>query len=68
MASFHAEIVCNSPRKKKNKNYRSVPFHSNPTRNTKFQKNSQKIQYISKYQYGNISGQNRLEKVFNEIK
>ena len=29
MASFHAEIVCNSPRKKKNKNYRSVPFLPN---------------------------------------
>ena len=46
-----------------------VPFRSYPTRNTKFQKNSQKIQNIKKkYQYCNLSGENRLEKDVNEIK
>ena len=45
-----------------------VPFRSYPTRNIKFQKNSQKIQNIKNYQYGNISGGNRLEKDVNEIK
>ena len=44
-----------------------VPFPSYPTRNTKFQKNSQKIQNIKKYQYGNISNQNRLEKDMDGI-
>ena len=45
-----------------------VPFPSYPTRNTKFQKNSQKTQNIKKYQYGNISGENWSEKDVNEIK
>ena len=45
-----------------------VPFRSYSTRNTKFQKNSQKIQNIKKYQYCNIFGENRLEKDVNEIK
>ena len=43
MASFQAIICWKRMRKKKNKNYRSYP-----TRNTKFQKNSQKIQNIKK--------------------
>ena len=55
-------------RKRENKNYRSVPFRSYPMRNTNFQKHSQKTQNIKKYQYGNISGENRLEKDVNEIK
>ena len=63
MASFQAIICWKRMRKRKNKNYRSYP-----TRNTKFQKNSQKIQNIKYYQYGNISGENRLEKDVNEIK
>ena len=58
MDSFQAKIGWNSPRKRENKNYRSVSFRSNPTRNRKFQKNSKKIQ---KYHYGYISSQNRLE-------
>ena len=40
MASFQAKIGWKRMRKRKNKNYRSVPF---PTRNIKFQKNSNKI-------------------------
>ena len=48
-------------RKSENKDYRSVPFRSYPTRNRNFQKNSEKIQKIKKYHYGFISVQNRLE-------
>ena len=43
MASYQAIICWKRMRKRKNKNYRSYP-----TRNTKFQKNSQKIQNIKK--------------------
>ena len=45
-ASFRAKIGWKRPRKRKNKNYRSVPFRSNPTHNTKFQKNSKKIKIL----------------------
>ena len=38
-----------------------VPFRSYATLNRKFQKNSKKIQKVSKYHYGLISSQNRLE-------
>ena len=62
MDTFQAKIGWNSPRKRENKNYRSVPFRSNPTRNRKFQKNSKKIQKIKKYHYGLISSHNRVEK------
>ena len=48
MASFQAKMGCKRPGKRENKNYRSVPFCSYPTRNRKFQKNSQKIQNIKK--------------------
>ena len=68
MDSFQAIIGWKRMRKRKNKNYRSVPFRSYPMRNIKFQKNSQKIQNKKNYQYGNISGENRLEKDVNEIK
>ena len=34
---------------------------SNPTRNLKLKKNSNKIQKIKVYRYGFISSQNRLE-------
>ena len=37
-----------------------VPFRLHPTRNRKFQKNSQKIQKIKIYYYGFILSQNRL--------
>ena len=39
-----------------------VTFRSNPTRNRKFQKNSNKIQKIKKYRYVFFSSQNRFEK------
>ena len=39
-----------------------VPFHSYPSRNRKFQKNSKKCDKIKKNHYGLISDQNRLEK------
>ena len=42
MASFQAKIGSKRPRKRENNNYRSVPFHSYPTRNRKFQKNKKK--------------------------
>ena len=66
MNSFQAKIGWKRMRQREIKIL--VPFRSYPTRNTKFQKNSQKIQNIKKYQYGNISGKNRLEKDVNEIK
>ena len=64
MASFQANIGWKRMRKSENKNYRSVPFRSVPTRCEKeiFRKNSKKIQKIKKYHYGFISIQNRLEK------
>ena len=47
MASFQAKIGWKMPRKRKNKNYQSVPFRSYPTRNRKFEKkNSKKIEKI----------------------
>ena len=61
MDSSQAKIGWKMMRKSENKNYRSVPFRSYPTRNRNFQKNSKKIQKIKKYHYGFISVQNRLE-------
>ena len=61
MDSYQAKIGWKRMRKSKNKNYRSVPFRSNPTRNRKFEKNSKKIQKIKKFNYGFNSVQNRLE-------
>ena len=66
MNSFQAKIGWKRMRQREIKIF--VPFRSYPTRNTKFQKNSQKNQNIKKYQYGNISGKNRFENVVNEIK
>ena len=66
MKSFQAKIGWKRMRKIEIKIF--VPFRSYPTRNIKFQKNSQKIQNIKNYQYGNIPGENRLEKDVNEIK
>ena len=62
MASFQAKIGWKRLRKRENENYCSVPFRSNSTRKTKFQKNSKKFQKIKKHHYGIISSQNRLEK------
>ena len=66
MNSFQAKIGWKRMSQREIKIF--VPFRSYPTRNTKFQKNSQKNQNIKKYQYGNISGKNRFENVVNEIK
>ena len=68
MASFQAKIGWEKPRKRKNKNYRSVPFRSYTTRNKKFQKNSNKIEKIKIYRYSIISNQNRLENAEKEKK
>ena len=68
MPSFQAKIGLKKPRKRENKNYRSVPFRSYTTLNRKFQKNSKKIQKVKKYHYGHISSQNRLEKDEKERK
>ena len=48
MALFQAKVGRKRLRKRENRNYRSVPFRSYPTRNRKFQKNSIKIQKIKK--------------------
>ena len=60
MASFQAKLGLKRPRKRENKNYRSVPFL--PDANIKFQKNSKKIQKIKRNYYGFIPSQNWLEK------
>ena len=59
MASFQAKIGWKRPRKRKNKNFLSVPFRSYPTGNRKFQKKRKKIK---KYHCDFIPSQNRLEK------
>ena len=61
MASFQVKIGWKGQEREKIKIV--VPFCSDPTRNRKFQKNSQKIQ---KCHYGFISSQNRLEKAEKE--
>ena len=68
MASFQDKIGWKLWKKRKNKNYRSVPFRSYTTRNRKFKKNSEKIQIIKKYPYGFLSSQNRFEKAEKETK
>ena len=60
-ASFHAKIGWKRLTEREKMNY-IIPFRSYPTRNKKFQKSSEKIQKIKKYDYGFISCQNRLEK------
>ena len=62
MDSFQAKIGWNSLRKRENKNYRSVPFRSNPTRNRNSKKIAKKFKKNKKYHYGFISSHNRLEK------
>ena len=46
MASFQAKIGWKRPKKRKNKNFLSVPFRSYPTGNRKFQKKRKKIKKI----------------------
>ena len=57
--------------KEGNKNYRSVPFRSVPTRcvieNSK-KKSSKKIQKLKQYHYCHISSQNKLEEAEKERK
>ena len=62
MASFQAKTGWKRPRKRENKNYRSVPFRSYSPRNRKFQKNSKKIQKIKKYCYGALRSQKQVGK------
>ena len=62
MASFQAKIGWKRPKKRKNKNYRSVLLRSYATRNRKFQKNSKKIIKTKQYHYAFISSQNKSEK------
>ena len=44
------------------------PFHSNPMREKKFQKNGKKIEKIKKYHCGFISSEDRQEKAAKERK
>ena len=60
MASVQAKTGWKRPRRRENKNYRSVPFL--PHAKLKIPKNSNKIEKIKIYHYGIISSQNRLEK------
>ena len=60
MASFQAKIGWKRPRKRKNKNYRSVRSYT--THNRKLQKNCKKIQKNKKYHYVFFSSKNRLDK------
>ena len=68
MASFQATINWKRPRKRKNVNYRFVPFRFYPTLNRKFQNNSKKIEKTKQYHYGFISSQNWLENAEKERK
>ena len=68
MASFQDKIGWKTQRKRENKNCRFVLFHSYPTRNRKFQKNSKKIQKVKKHHCGFFSRQNRLENAGKEGK
>ena len=70
MASFQGKIGWKRPRKRKNINYRSVPFRSVPTQRVteNYKKIANKIQKTKKYYYGFISSQNRLEKAEKEKK
>ena len=68
MPSLQAKIGRKTQRMRKNKTYHSVPFRSYTTRNTKFQKNSKKIQKIKQYHYGFNSCQKSLENAEKERK
>ena len=64
MASFQAKIGWEMPRKRKNKNYWSVPFLRDAQ-----QKIPKKIvKKLKKYHYGFLSSQNRFEKAEKERK
>ena len=59
MASLHAKISWERPRKIEKKNRSDEFLHE---RNRKFQKKSKKIQKIRKHYYGFLSSQNTLGK------
>ena len=63
MASFHAKIGWEMPRKIENKNYRSDQFLPDS-----LQRISKKLKKIKKHHYGFFSSQNRLEKPEKERK
>ena len=67
MALFQTKIGWKRPRKRENKSYCSVSFLPNASYkiSKKYPKNSK---YKKKYQYDNISSQNRLEKDVDGIK
>ena len=64
MASFHGKISWKRQRKRESKNYRSITFL--PNRLETIPKKKKKK--IIKYNYCNISSQNRLEKAVKERK
>ena len=63
MASFHGKIGWKRQRKRENKNYRSITFLPN-----RLEKIPKKKKKFKKYNYCNISSQNRLEKAVKERK
>ena len=66
MASFQAKIGWKRPRKRENRNYRSVPFL--PDASQKIPKNSKKMQKIKKSNFGLTFSQNSSEKNEKERK
>ena len=64
MASFYGKIGWKRQRKRDNKNYRSITFR--PNRLEKIPK--KKTKKFKKYNYCNISSQNRLGKALKERK
>ena len=67
MASFQSKIGRKKPRKKENKNYRSVSFLPGTKQKIK-KKIEKKIKKTKKYHYRFISTQNQLEKDEKERK
>ena len=69
MALFQSKIGSKRLRKRENKNYRTVPFHSNLMCNRKFQnKKAKKFKKLKNYHYCLISSQNKLEEAEKERK
>ena len=66
MASFQGKLGWKSPRKRKNKYYRSVRSYT--MRNKKFQKKTKKIQKVKKHHYGFFSSQKKYENAEKERK
>ena len=64
MASFQAKICRERQRKSENKNYCSITFLPNRLEKTP----KKKTKKLKKYNYCNISSQNRLEKAAKERK